>query len=237
MKINNNKGVLGTDTKITLANNGNITATGSVTASQLTSNVTTGNPPLVVTSTTPVANLNIGGNAANVTGTVAIANGGTGQTTKAAAFDALSPMTASGDIIYGGTSGTGTRLAAGTNGQVLVLASGIPKWSNNIGGGILAKTDSYDILATDSANLLVYSGSAASKTIKLPSASLAGAGREITIKNIASVSVSVGATSGSLISDSTTTSATSLSIGIEPSNNWIKAISDGTNWIILRALF
>ena len=237
VKINNNKGVLGTDTKITLANNGNITATGSVTASQLTSNVTTGNPPLVVTSTTPVANLNIGGNAANVTGTVAIANGGTGQTTKAAAFDALSPMTASGDIIYGGTSGTGTRLAAGTNGQVLVLASGIPKWSNNIGGGVLAKTDSYDILATDSANLLVYSGSAASKTIKLPSASLAGAGREITIKNIASVSVSVGATSGSLISDSTTTSATSLSIGIEPSNNWIKAISDGTNWIILRALF
>jgi hypothetical protein len=169
--------------------------------------------------------------------TIAIANGGTGQTTKTAAFDALSPMTTAGDIIYGGTSGSGTRLAKGTDGQVLVLAAGVPKWSNNIGGGVLSKTDSYDILATDSANLLVYSGSATSKTIKLPSAVTVGAGREITIKNIASVSVSIAAAAGNLISDSTTTGATTLSIGVEPSNNWIKAISDGTNWIILRALF
>jgi hypothetical protein len=292
VKINNGNKSAGTATTITLANNGNITATGSISGTQLTSTVATGTAPLVVTSTTPVANLNIGGNAATATklvtarkintvdfdgsaditvtaaagtltgdtlasnvlsssltsvgtittgtwngSTIAIANGGTGQTTKAAAFDALSPMTTAGDIVYGGTNGTGTRLAKGTDGQVLVLASGVPKWSNNIGGGVLAKTDSYDILATDSANLVVYSGSAASKTIKLPSAVDVGAGREITIKNIASVSVSITASAGKLISDSTTTNATSLSIGIEPSNNWIKAISDGTNWIILRALF
>jgi hypothetical protein len=60
---------------------------------------------------------------------IAIAKGGTGATTKAAAFDALSPMTTSGDIIYGGTSGTGTRLGVGTNGQVLTLASGVPSWA------------------------------------------------------------------------------------------------------------
>jgi hypothetical protein len=35
---------------------------------------------------------------------VAIADGGTGQSTKAAGFDALQPMTTSGDIIYGGAS-------------------------------------------------------------------------------------------------------------------------------------
>jgi hypothetical protein len=46
-------------------------------------------------------------------------NGGTGQTTKAPAFDALSPMTTGGDLIYGGASGTGTRLANGSAGQVL----------------------------------------------------------------------------------------------------------------------
>ncbi len=74
----------------------------------------------------------ISGNSANVTGTVAIANGGTGQTTKAAAFDALSPMTTGGDIIYGGASGTGTRLPNGTSGQFLksngtTLA---PSWAN-----------------------------------------------------------------------------------------------------------
>lgn len=45
---------------------------------------------------------------------VPIASGGTGQITKAAAFDALSPLTTAGDFLYGGTAGTGTRLAAGT---------------------------------------------------------------------------------------------------------------------------
>lgn len=61
---------------------------------------------------------------------VAIADGGTGQSTKAAGFDALSPMSASGDIIYGGTSGTGTRLPKGSDSQVLTLASGLPSWVN-----------------------------------------------------------------------------------------------------------
>ena len=61
--------------------------------------------------------------------TIAIANGGTGATTKSAAFNALSPMTTSGDIIYGGASGTGTRLAKGTDAQVLTLAGGLPTWA------------------------------------------------------------------------------------------------------------
>jgi hypothetical protein len=154
VKINNGNKSAGTTTNITLSNTGNITASGSVTASQIASNVATGTAPLVVTSTTPVANLNIGGNAANVTGTVAIANGGTGQTTKTAAFDALSPMTASGDIIYGGTSGTGTRLAKGTDGQVLTLASGVPSWATPSGITTLAAIGS-----TANANGATISGS------------------------------------------------------------------------------
>lgn len=65
-------------------------------------------------------------------GTIPIAGGGTGQVTKAAAFDALQPMTTGGDIIYGGASGTGTRLANGTAGQVLTSAGGTsaPTWSS-----------------------------------------------------------------------------------------------------------
>lgn len=47
--------------------------------------------------------------------TVPLAGGGTGQTTKAAAFDALQPMSAVGDLVYGGTAGTGTRLSGNTS--------------------------------------------------------------------------------------------------------------------------
>lgn len=67
--------------------------------------------------------------------TIVISNGGTGQTTKAAAFDALSPMTASGDLIYGGASGTGTRLVKDSDGKVLTLVSGLPAWAAPSGGG------------------------------------------------------------------------------------------------------
>ena len=42
---------------------------------------------------------------------LAIADGGTGASTASAAFDALSPLTTLGDSLYGGASGTGTRLA------------------------------------------------------------------------------------------------------------------------------
>jgi Chaperone of endosialidase len=61
--------------------------------------------------------------------TITIASGGTGQTSAAAAFNALSPMTTAGDLIYGGASGAGTRLAATTNGYVLTLVGGSPAWS------------------------------------------------------------------------------------------------------------
>jgi hypothetical protein len=106
-----------------------------------------------------------------------------------------------------------------------------------LNNAVLSKSATYSFLTTDNANLLVFTGSTAGQTITLPSAVTVGAGREITIKNIASVSVSVASAGGTLISDSTTTAATTLALGIEPSNNWIKAISDGTNWIILRGLF
>jgi hypothetical protein len=123
-------------------------------------------------------------------------------------------------------------------GKVLISdANGLATWSANSNGGVSSISATATMAATDNYNLIVFSGSTSGQTITLPSASAAGAGREITIKNIASVTVAVAATSGNLISDSTTTSATGLNIGTEPSNNWIKAISTGTNWIILRALF
>ncbi|MEY2760390.1 MAG: hypothetical protein RLZZ96_290 [Bacteroidota bacterium] len=186
---------------------------------------------------------------------------GNSSTTKAQIMGALtlpnttaSTSSTTGALIVAGGAGIAGNLNVGGNtvftgtieidggspgaGKVLVSdANGLASWSANSNGGVSSVTASSTMAATDNYNLIVFSGSTASQTITLPSASSAGAGREITIKNIASVSVAVAATSGNLISDSTTTSATGLNIGIEPSNNWIKAISDGTNWIILRALF
>ena len=73
---------------------------------------------------------NILGNATNVNGIVAIANGGTGVSTKFSGFNALSPMTTKGDLIYGENSGEGTRLPKGSEGQVLTMKSGVPSWQN-----------------------------------------------------------------------------------------------------------
>lgn len=85
---------------------------------------------------------------------VAIADGGTGASTKAGGFDALSPMTTSGDIIYGGASGTGTRLAKGADGSVLKLVAGLPAWGTDLtGGGGLSDADYGDITVSGSASV------------------------------------------------------------------------------------
>ncbi len=121
---------IGTVTTGTL-NTGTLT-TGSVTlptthgsANQVLS--TTGSGTLTWTTVSSVAD------ASTLSGTITVAKGGTGATNKSAAFDALSPMTSAGDIIYGGLNGTGTRLGKGNNFSFLTLdAGGLPTWTNAI---------------------------------------------------------------------------------------------------------
>ena len=62
-----------------------------------------------------------------ITGTVPISQGGTGQITANAAYNALSPMTTNGDIIIR-SGGIATRLGVGSAGQVLGVSSGLPAW-------------------------------------------------------------------------------------------------------------
>jgi hypothetical protein len=64
-----------------------------------------------------------------VTGTLAIANGGTGQTTASAAFNALSPITSTGDLILGNGTNSATRLGIGTNGYVLTSNGTTASWA------------------------------------------------------------------------------------------------------------
>jgi hypothetical protein len=61
-------------------------------------------------------------------GTVAIANGGTGQTTASTAFNALSPITTTGDLIIGTGVNTASRLAIGANGYLLTSDGTTASW-------------------------------------------------------------------------------------------------------------
>jgi len=71
-----------------------------------------------------------------VTGTLPIANGGTGQTTASAAFNALSPITTTGDVIIGNGTNSATRLGIGSNGQVLTSNGTTATWTTPASGGV-----------------------------------------------------------------------------------------------------
>jgi hypothetical protein len=69
-----------------------------------------------------------------VTGTLPIANGGTGQTTASTAFNALSPITTVGDLILGTGTNTAGRLGIGANGYVLTSDGTTASWAATTGG-------------------------------------------------------------------------------------------------------
>jgi hypothetical protein len=227
-------GTLGVTGATTLSST--LSAGASTLASaSITNNATVGGTLGVTGATTLGSTLGVTGNT-SINATTASTTSSTGALTVAGGVGIAGALNVGGNTVFTGT----IEIDGGSPGAGKVLvsdANGVASWSANSNGGVSLITASSTMTPSDNYNLIVFSGSTASQTITLPSASLAGAGREITIKNIASVSVSVNATAGNLISDSTTTGATSLSIGIEPANNWIKAISTGANWIILRALF
>jgi hypothetical protein len=86
-------------------------------------------------SDVPTLNQSTTGNAANVTGLVAIANGGTGQNTKAGGFNALSPITSRGDLIIGDGTNSAIRLPIGANNYILTSNGATAVWAANSGGG------------------------------------------------------------------------------------------------------
>ena len=114
--------------------------------------------------TFPTLNQNTTGTASNVTGTVAIANGGTGQTTANAAYNALSPMTTTGDIEYRNGSSVAARLPIGTTGQVLTVAAGVPSWATASSGGVTSLTAGTGISLSGSTGAVTVTNSAPAVT-------------------------------------------------------------------------
>ena len=76
----------------------------------------------------PTLNQNTTGTAAGLSATLAIASGGTGQTTAGTAFNALSPITTTGDLIIGTGVNTASRLAIGSNGYLLTSNGTTASW-------------------------------------------------------------------------------------------------------------
>ena len=67
---------------------------------------------------------------AKVINALPIANGGTGQITASAAFNALSPITSTGDLIIGTGVNTASRLAIGANNTVLTSNGTTATWAS-----------------------------------------------------------------------------------------------------------
>ena len=212
---------------------GNINVGGTATiSSTLSAGATT------LASSSITGNETIGGTlgvtgATTLTGATTISNTTTSNSTTSGALVVRGGVGIAGNLTVGGT----IEIDGGSPGAGKVLtsdATGIASWQNS-GGSIV--TMSATGTATSTASYIIFTGSTASQTITIPSAVTLGAGREITIKNVASVSVSIASAGGFLIQDNSTLSATTAALGIEPSNNWMKLVSDGTNWYIFRALF
>jgi len=81
------------------------------------------------TFTWPTFNQNTTGTAAGLSATLAIASGGTGQTTASSAFNALSPITSVGDLIIGNGVNSATRLSIGANNTVLTSNGTTASWA------------------------------------------------------------------------------------------------------------
>jgi hypothetical protein len=143
-----------------------------------------------VTATAPLASS--GGTTPDIslTGTIPIANGGTGETTDVAAFDALAPTTTKGDIIvYDGTDNI--RLGVGAHSYVLTAdsttASGL-SWASVSGGG--SGTTTYAVTFNNSgsgdASGTSFNGSVA-RTISYNTFGAANSGANTNITSLDSI--------------------------------------------------
>jgi hypothetical protein len=183
----------------------------------------------------PTLNQNTTGTASNVTGTVAIANGGTGQTSQVAAFDALSPTTTKGDLIaYDGTDNV--RLPIGTDTFVLTAdstqATGM-KWATggasiNISNDTTTSTNLYPTFAAATTGTMstIYTGNA--KLLYKPSTGELTSSHVVASNGIFVNSLTI-ATSYTIPSGSSGMSAGVISV----SNGITVTVSNGSRWVVV----
>lgn len=230
--------IIGAATGTSLNLTGNLSAAAGTFSSTLSAGATT------LASASITNNATVGGTL-GVTGATTLA----ALTTSGAATISVttnSTSTSTGALIVRGGVGIASDLKIGGTieidggspgaGKVLVSdAGGVASWSNAAGSTVVTNSTTYAITTAEA--FVFYNGTAAA-AFTIPAAAAGNAGKEITIKNKTGFGITITpATTGNIYIDRDNTAANTVSIGVEASNNWIKLVSDGTQWNVFRALF
>jgi hypothetical protein len=217
-------GTLGVTGATTLSSTLNAGAT-TLASSTITGNESIGGT-LGVTGATSLAAL-------TTTGAATISNTTNSTSTSTGALIVRGGVGIASDVKIGGT----IEIDGGSpaTGKVLTSdATGVASWTYAVGSTVVTSTTTYSITLAEA--YIFYTGSAAG-TFSIPAASSGNAGKEITIKNKTGFGITITPASGTIYIDNANTGAANVTIGIEASNNWIKLVSDGTQWVVFRALF
>ncbi len=212
--------------------NGAQTFAGVKTFSNNTASTSTTTGAVVATGGLGVGGAIYAGSIQNTPIGSTTASTGAFTTLSASGVTTLTSVTATGAATFSSTVKIPTGAAA--NKVLTSDASGNATWT--YGSSSVSKpTASATISISD--KYVFYEGTA-DGTLTLPAAT-GNAGKEIIIKNKTTkvVTVSRTGTTETIFVDSANTAVTSFTIGSEASNNWVKLVSDGANWVVFRALF
>jgi hypothetical protein len=172
--------------------------------------------------------------ATQVTGTLPIANGGTGQTTASAAFNALSPITSTGDLILGNGVNSATRLPIGANTYVLTSNGTTATWALPTGSGATITNDTSTstnvyptfAAATSGALSTIYTSNA--KLLYKPSTGELTSSHVVASNGIFVNSLTI-ATSYTIPAGSSGMSAGVISV----SDGVTVTVSNGSRWVVV----
>lgn len=131
-----------------------------------------------------------------------------------------------GDILYASATNTLSKLAVGSNGQVLKLASGIPSWAGTSAVlAVASKTTTYTATAND--DVILADASGGSWTLTLPAAA-SNTGKVYHVKKTDSGTntVTVDGNASETINGATT-------VILKVQNEVLSIVSNGTNWDIV----